>query len=106
MRWHVAVETGDASPSHRLGLVWNLPQEDTILIDLVQKYGEKRWNMVANGLPGRTGKGCSHRCVLLLSCHLEQRCSALQPSQPTNVIMGEQHSKKLVRTLCKRVLLC
>lgn len=37
-------------------------QEDTILIDLVQKYGEKRWNMVANGLPGRTGKGCSHRC--------------------------------------------
>lgn len=39
-------------------------QEDAILIDLVQKYGEKRWNMVANGLPGRTGKGCSHRCVL------------------------------------------
>jgi hypothetical protein len=59
-------ETGAASPSH-LGLVWNLLQEDTILIDLVQKYGEKRWNMVANGLPGRTGKGCSHRCVLLLS---------------------------------------
>lgn len=38
-------------------------QEDSILIDLVQKYGEKRWNMVANGLPGRTGKGCSHRCA-------------------------------------------
>jgi len=38
-------------------------QEDAVLIDLVQKYGEKRWNMVANGLPGRTGKGCSHRCA-------------------------------------------
>jgi hypothetical protein len=33
------------------------------LISLVERYGEKRWNMVANGLPGRTGKGCSHRCA-------------------------------------------
>ncbi|WIA21482.1 hypothetical protein OEZ85_000687 [Tetradesmus obliquus] len=36
-------------------------EEDAILISLVERYGEKRWNMVANGLPGRTGKGCSHR---------------------------------------------
>ncbi len=34
-----------------------------MLIALVERWGEKRWNMVANGLPGRTGKGCSHRQV-------------------------------------------
>eukprot|EP00877_Chromochloris_zofingiensis_P010459 jgi/Chrzof1/5667/Cz16g11010.t1 len=35
--------------------------EDTMLMTLVEKFGEKRWNQVAAGLPGRTGKGCSHR---------------------------------------------
>lgn len=56
-------------------------QEDTILIDLVQKYGEKRWNMVANGLPGRTGKGCSHRCgraAQFSSSHLGQGAAQCQ----------------------------
>jgi hypothetical protein len=65
-------------------------QEDSILIDLVQKYGEKRWNMVANGLPGRTGKGCSHRCAesptyLGLRKKQQQQQTAAQP--PTTQLL-------------------
>lgn len=30
-------------------------------LPLQQEYGEKRWAMVAQFMPGRTGKGCSHR---------------------------------------------
>jgi hypothetical protein len=37
------------------------PQEDAILIQMVEKIGEKRWPLIAAKLPGRTGKGCSHR---------------------------------------------
>jgi hypothetical protein len=57
------LHAGCVSPTGTLDCVacWLIVQEDAVLIDLVQKYGEKRWNMVANGLPGRTGKGCSHR---------------------------------------------
>jgi hypothetical protein len=36
-------------------------QEDAILIQMVEKIGEKRWPLIAAKLPGRTGKGCSHR---------------------------------------------
>eukprot|EP00775_Hariotina_reticulata_P009698 gene9698-9857_t len=49
-----------AHESQQTRLPWTA-EEDAILISLVERYGEKRWNMVANGLPGRTGKGCSHR---------------------------------------------
>jgi hypothetical protein len=28
---------------------------------MVEKIGEKRWPLIAAKLPGRTGKGCSHR---------------------------------------------
>lgn len=41
----------------------NHPQEDAILIQMVEKIGEKRWPLIAAKLPGRTGKGCSHRCA-------------------------------------------
>lgn len=36
-------------------------QEDEYLIASVQKYGVKRWAQIAQGLPGRTSKACSHR---------------------------------------------
>lgn len=36
-------------------------QEDAILIQMVERIGEKRWPLIAAKLPGRTGKGCSHR---------------------------------------------
>jgi len=38
-----------------------VPQEDEYLIASVQKYGVKRWAQIAQGLPGRTSKACSHR---------------------------------------------
>ena len=39
-------------------------QEDETLIRMVEIHGERRWNKVAEGVAGRNGKGCSHRCVL------------------------------------------
>lgn len=44
-----------------LYLIPTIPQEDAILIQMVEKIGEKRWPLIAAKLPGRTGKGCSHR---------------------------------------------
>ena len=38
-------------------------QEDETLIRMVEIHGERRWNKVAEGVAGRNGKGCSHRCV-------------------------------------------
>merc|ERR1719230_1729101 len=37
------------------------PAEDTVLIEIVQKYGAQRWSMVASHLPGRVGKQCRER---------------------------------------------
>ena len=33
-------------------------QEDAILIQMVEKIGEKKWPLIAAKLPNRTGKGC------------------------------------------------
>ncbi|KAI8470874.1 MAG: hypothetical protein J3K34DRAFT_521052 [Monoraphidium minutum] len=46
--------------NHQTRLPWT-PEEDAILIQMVEKIGEKRWPLIAAKLPGRTGKGCSHR---------------------------------------------
>ncbi|XP_067933621.1 transcriptional activator Myb-like isoform X2 [Watersipora subatra] len=36
-------------------------KEDDVVIDLVRRYGTKRWSMVSKLLPGRTGKQCRER---------------------------------------------
>eukprot|EP01083_Nonionella_stella_P154054 495886_1 len=36
-------------------------QEDRYVIELVQKYGPKRWYLIARHLPGRIGKHCRER---------------------------------------------
>ncbi|KDO79731.1 hypothetical protein CISIN_1g0473532mg, partial [Citrus sinensis] len=33
-------------------------QEDEIIIELVNKYGPKKWSTIAQHLPGRIGKQC------------------------------------------------
>lgn len=36
-------------------------QEDEVIIELVNKYGPKKWSTIANHLPGRIGKQCRER---------------------------------------------
>jgi len=36
-------------------------QEDEIIIDLVNRYGPKKWSTIAQKLPGRIGKQCRER---------------------------------------------
>jgi len=36
-------------------------QEDEIIIDLVNRYGPKKWSTIAQHLPGRIGKQCRER---------------------------------------------
>ncbi|KAK7320781.1 hypothetical protein VNO77_30574 [Canavalia gladiata] len=43
-------------------------EEDEVIIELVNKYGPKKWSSIAQHLPGRIGKQCRER---LLACHHE-----------------------------------
>jgi len=36
-------------------------QEDKAILELVKKYGPKKWSLIANSLPGRIGKQCRER---------------------------------------------
>ncbi|KAH9608066.1 hypothetical protein KSS87_021863 [Heliosperma pusillum] len=37
-------------------------EEDEIIVQLVKKYGPKKWSTIAQHLPGRIGKQCRERC--------------------------------------------
>jgi hypothetical protein len=37
------------------------PEEDHLVLRLVQKYGAKKWSLIASHLPGRIGKQCRER---------------------------------------------
>ena len=37
------------------------PQEDALVVELVQKYGQKKWSFIASQLQGRLGKQCRER---------------------------------------------
>lgn len=58
-RWQKVV-----NPSLKKG-GWT-PDEDKQIIELVEKYGAKRWSVIASHLPGRIDKQCRERCVSLL----------------------------------------
>lgn len=47
-------------PKNYIKGAWN-EHEDIILIKLVQKFGAKRWSLIAQQLPGRIGKQCRER---------------------------------------------
>ncbi|KAJ0027176.1 hypothetical protein Pint_35274 [Pistacia integerrima] len=38
-----------------------LPEEDTILSNLVSKFGARNWSLIARGISGRSGKSCRLR---------------------------------------------
>ena len=44
-----------------------MPEEDARLIELVQKYGAKKWTRYAIEFSGRTGKQCRERYNLNLN---------------------------------------
>lgn len=52
-------------------------QEDEVIIELVNKYGAKKWSTIAQHLPGRIGKQCRERyeqgapsgIFIVASCH-------------------------------------
>jgi hypothetical protein len=37
-------------------------QEDLRIVELVAKYGAKKWSLIASELQGRIGKQCRERC--------------------------------------------
>eukprot|EP00959_Pyramimonas_sp_CCMP1952_P222394 4649282-Pyramimonas_sp.AAC.1 len=39
------------------------PEEDDQLHKLILKHGAKNWSLIAQGIPGRSGKSCRLRCV-------------------------------------------
>jgi hypothetical protein len=40
---------------------WRRGQEDQLVMELVEKYGQKRWAHIGHNVPGRTGKQCRER---------------------------------------------
>lgn len=38
-------------------------QEDDLIVELVEKYGCKKWSFIAKSMPGRIGKQCRERSV-------------------------------------------
>lgn len=44
---------------------WTL-QEDAILLNLVDKFGDRDWNRIANFVPGRSNKSCRERYIMRL----------------------------------------
>lgn len=39
-------------------------EEDDRIMELVNKYGAKKWSVIAQNLPGRIGKQCRERCAV------------------------------------------
>jgi hypothetical protein len=48
-------------------LLRSCTQEDEILRKRIKSYGLNNWGMVADGLPGRSGKSCSERWRIYLT---------------------------------------
>ena len=40
---------------------YKIYQEDAKVVELVKKFGAKRWSVIAQELPGRIGKQCRER---------------------------------------------
>lgn len=64
-------------------------QEDQQVIELVQKYGAKKWSVIASHLPGRIGKQCRERW----HNHLNPDINKEPWSEQEDMIILEQHHK-------------
>lgn len=51
---------------HKPKAKWN-EQEDALLLEVIKERGPSNWNLIAESLPGRTGKQCRERWICKLS---------------------------------------
>ncbi|KAH9616204.1 hypothetical protein KSS87_022568 [Heliosperma pusillum] len=69
------VDGGVTSPAKKKTRVrgpWS-PEEDAILSELVAKFGARNWNLMARGIPGRSGKSCRLRWCNQLDPSLKRK---------------------------------
>jgi myb proto-oncogene protein len=64
-------------------------EEDAKVIDLVQRYGPKRWSLIAKHLRGRLGKQCRHRW----HTHLNPEIRKGPWTEDENKLLFELHEK-------------
>ncbi|WOG94001.1 hypothetical protein DCAR_0313291 [Daucus carota subsp. sativus] len=65
-----ANDRGEATKvdGRRVREAWS-KKEDAVLCDLVSKFGPRNWNLIAKGIPPRSGKSCRLRwCNQLDPC--------------------------------------
>ncbi|KAG2602043.1 hypothetical protein PVAP13_5KG651000 [Panicum virgatum] len=60
-------------------------EEDSILKDMVTQFGERKWSVIAQSLPGRIGKQCRERWI-----------NHLRPDIKQNDIWTEEDDKMLI----------
>lgn len=51
---------GNRVSSGRVKEPWSR-EEDLVLMELINKFGARNWSMIAQGIPGRSGKSCRLR---------------------------------------------
>ncbi|KAJ8438734.1 hypothetical protein Cgig2_013780 [Carnegiea gigantea] len=49
------------------------PQEDAMLMKLVEQHGPRNWTLISSGIPGRSGKSCRLRWCNQLSPEVQHR---------------------------------
>ncbi|XP_047958007.1 transcription factor MYB105-like [Salvia hispanica] len=67
---------------------WN-PEEDGLLVELVEKFGERKWSSIAQLLPGRIGKQCRERWLN----HLKPNIKKDRWSEEEDQILISAHRK-------------
>lgn len=60
MRYFTRVQSPPLNPTINKKSKWT-PDEDTLLRNLVKKEGTNNWSLIAESIPGRTGKQCRER---------------------------------------------
>ncbi|KAH8098376.1 RNA polymerase II transcription regulator recruiting protein [Aureococcus anophagefferens] len=65
-----------------------LPEEDSLLRQLVNKFGPKRWALIASHIPGRAGKQCRERWLN----HLDTRVIKSDWTPDEDAVLLEQRS--------------
>ncbi|XP_074308171.1 transcription factor MYB1-like [Silene latifolia] len=65
-------ETSPPKKKTRVRGPWS-PEEDAILSELVAKFGARNWNLMARGIPGRSGKSCRLRWCNQLDPSLKRK---------------------------------
>eukprot|EP00164_Ancoracysta_twista_P000074 GFYU01000100.1.p1 GENE.GFYU01000100.1~~GFYU01000100.1.p1 ORF type:complete len:468 (-),score=176.08 GFYU01000100.1:204-1607(-) len=64
-------------------------EEDELIVKLVEKYGTKRWSLLASFLPGRIGKQCRERWHNHLDPHIRKEAWTAEEDR----IVLEAHSR-------------